>query len=109
MRKWMVGAAVAVVVAAGAVGVGGLQAFQQQKQAAKSAAAPVDEDALFDDQLRKFGYWAGAAYQCVPDTKQAETEKKILDTYNSISRLFGTDQAFFFAAAFGNGTTRPVD
>jgi hypothetical protein len=109
MRTWMIGSLVVAAMAAGAAGIGGLEARQQPKPAAGAPAAQADADSLFDDQLRKFGYSAGAAYQCVPDARQGETERRILDTYNGIARLFGTDQAFFFAASFGHGTARPVD
>jgi hypothetical protein len=109
MRTWMIGSLVVAALAAGAAGIGGLEARQQPKTTAAAPTAQADADSLFDDQLRKFGYSAGAAYQCVPDARQADTERKILDTYNGIARLFGTDQAFFFAASFGYGTARPVD
>jgi hypothetical protein len=85
----------------------------QQKPAsptqAPKAAAPADEDAVFDDKLREFGYWSGAAYGCVPEAKQVDVERKVLETYNHIARLFGTDQAFFYASAFGYGTTIKVE
>jgi hypothetical protein len=78
-------------------------------QATKAAAPAASEDEVFDDKLREFGYWSGAAYGCVPEAKQAEVERKVLETYNGIARLFGTDQAFFYAAAFGHGTTIKVE
>jgi hypothetical protein len=88
-------------------------AWAQQKPAspaqAPKAAAPADEEAVFDDKLREFGYWSGAAYGCVPEGKQADVERKVLETYNHIARLFGTDQAFFYASAFGYGTTIKVE
>lgn len=88
-------------------------AWAQQKPAspaqAPKVAAPADEDAAFDDKLREFGYWSGAALGCVPEAKQADVERKVLETYNHIARLFGTDQAFFYASAFGYGTTIKVE
>ncbi len=75
-------------------------------QAMKSSA---DDEEILDDKIREFGYWSGAAYGCVPAAKQPEIERKVLDTFNHISRLFGTDRAFFYAAAFGNGTTMKIE
>jgi 2-methylcitrate dehydratase PrpD len=79
------------------------------QQAAPPTPAAQDEEEVFDDKLREFGYWSGAAFACVAADKQAEVERKVLDTFNGIARLFGTDRAFFYAAAFGNGTTHKVD
>lgn len=85
------------------------------QQAAAPAEAPAqaqavdDEEEAFDEKLRAFGYWSGTAFACVEEAKQAEVERKVLDTFNGIARLFGTDRAFFYAAAFGNGTTNKVD
>jgi hypothetical protein len=76
---------------------------------AATAAAPSDAEEAFDEKLREFGYWSGAAHGCVPEAKQAEVERKVLETFQSISRLFGTDRAFFYAAAFGRGTSVKVE
>jgi type II secretory pathway pseudopilin PulG len=86
-------------------------AFAQQAsaQAPAQAKAADDDEEMFDEKLRQFGYWSGAAFACVGEAKQAEVERKVLDTFNGIARLFGTDRAFFYAAAFGNGTTHKVD
>ena len=78
-------------------------------QAQAKATAPVDDEEAFDENLRQFGYWAGAAFACVAETKQADVERQVLDTFNSIGRLFGTDRAFFFAASFGRGTSVTID
>lgn len=32
-----------------------------------------------------------------------------MTAYNGIVRLFGSDEAFFFASAFGGGTTDSID
>ncbi len=80
-----------------------------QAPAPPQATAADDEEDVFDEKLRQFGYWSGAAFSCVGEARQAEVERKVLDTYNGIARLFGTDRAFFYAAAFGNGTTQKVD
>jgi hypothetical protein len=84
-------------------------AQQAPAPAPAQAQAADDEEEAFDDKLRAFGYWSGAAFACVGEAKQAEVERKVLETFNGIARLFGTDRAFFYAAAFGNGTTHKVD
>jgi hypothetical protein len=72
-------------------------------------SAAADEGKMFDEKLREFGYWSGAAFGCVAEDRKAEVERRILDTYHSIARLFGTDRAFFYAAAFGRGTTIEIE
>jgi hypothetical protein len=95
---------------AGSVGPAFAQAPAAPAQApAAAAAAPVDEEEAFDDTLREFGYWSGAAHGCVPAEKQVEVEQKVLHTFTRIGQLFGTDRAFFYAAAFGRGTSVKVD
>lgn len=79
---------------------------------AKTPAAPaaaVDEEEALDNKIREFGYWSGAAFGCVAEAKQAEVERQVLDAFTNISRLFGTDRAFFYAAAFGRGTTTKTE
>lgn len=75
----------------------------------KPASATADEEELFDEQLREFGYWSGAAFGCVAKAQEAEAERRILETYHRIARLFGTDRAFFYAAAFGRGTAIEIE
>lgn len=72
-------------------------------------AAPADEDAAFDDAVRQFGYIGGLAWQCTADAARTGIEGQALEAYQGIVRLFGTDQAFFFAASFGAGTTAVLD
>lgn len=89
---------------------GSAAAYAQQTPAPAQAMSAEDEaEDAFDDKLRAFGYWSGAAFSCVGEARQAEVERKVLDNFNGIARLFGTDRAFFYAAAFGNGTTHKVD
>jgi hypothetical protein len=45
----------------------------------------------------------------VPEAKQPEVERKVLETFNRIGQLFGTDRAFFYAAAFGRGTSVKIE
>jgi hypothetical protein len=80
-----------------------------QAPAAVAPAAPVDEEEAFDEKLREFGYWSGAAHGCVAEAKQPEVERKVLETFNRIGQLFGTDRAFFYAAAFGRGTSVKIE
>jgi hypothetical protein len=77
----------------------------------KPAAAEreiVDEDEQLDQALRKFGYVSGQACQLQEGEKRAEFEKKALDVANRILRLFGSDHAFYFAAAFGAGLVADI-
>ena len=76
---------------------------------APAAAPPVEEEEAFDEKLREFGYWSGAAHGCVAEAKQPEVERKVLETFNRIGQLFGTDRAFFYAAAFGRGTSVKIE
>lgn len=78
-------------------------------KAASKAGASTDQEEMFDEKLREFGYWSGAAHSCVAAEKQGEVERKVLDTFTQIGRLFGTDRAFFFAASFGYGKTIKVE
>src|SRR5512139_3182443 len=97
------------LVCAGSVAPAWAQAPASPAQAPAVAAAAADDEEMLDEKLREFGYWSGAAYGCVPEAKQAEVERKVLDTFQHIARLFGTDRAFFYAAAFGRGTTAKVE
>jgi hypothetical protein len=73
------------------------------------AGQAVDEDEAFDDAVRNFGYISGLAHQCVPEEKQGAVERRVVQAYSRIVGLFGSDQAFFFAAAFGAGSTAQFD
>lgn len=72
-------------------------------------AGTDDEDARFDDAVRDFGFTSGAALQCAEAAKKPRIESQALNAYSGIVRLFGSDQAFFYAAAFGAGSAMPVD
>jgi hypothetical protein len=102
--------AMSVAALVAACSIAAVSAQQAQAQAQTQAQSAEDEaEEAFDEKLRAFGYWSGAAFACVGEAKQPEVEHKVLDTFNGIARLFGTDRAFFYAAAFGNGTTHKVD
>lgn len=105
-KLWKCVLVVAVIAVCGSAAV---SAQQAPAPAPAQAQAAEDEEEVFDEKLRAFGYWSGAAFACVGEAKQPEVERKVLDTFNGIARLFGTDRAFFYAAAFGNGTTHKVD
>lgn len=77
---------------------------------AQAPAAPVeDEDVKFDESIRSFGFVSGAAYQCLPEAERDAHDREVMKAYSGIARLFGTDQAFFYAAAFGAGTSASVE
>lgn len=68
-----------------------------------------DKDEAFDEAVRQFGYNAGAAHQCTAEAERPQMEREVLKAFNGLARLFGTDQAFFFAAAFGAGTQEEIN
>lgn len=69
----------------------------------------VDEEERFDGVIRKFGYTSGQAFQCHTKDQQAKLERTALDVGTNILRLFGSDRAFYYAAAFGAGMTEQMD
>jgi hypothetical protein len=50
-----------------------------QSTAAQTAAAQ-DEEEVLDEKLREFGYWSGAGYNCVADTRQPEVERQVIES-----------------------------
>ena len=70
---------------------------------------PVDEEEKMDAAFRKFGYVTGQAFQCHSKEQQVKLEKTALNVGTNILRLFGSDRAFFFAAAFGAGASEQLD
>ena len=64
---------------------------------------PADEEEQMDAALRKFGYVSGHAFQCYSGDQQAKAERAAIDVATNILRLFGSDRAFYYAAAFGAG------
>ena len=67
------------------------------------------EEERMDTVLRKFGYVSGQAFQCHSKEQQLKLEKTALNVGTNILRLFGSDRAFFFAAAFGAGASEQLD
>jgi len=72
---------------------------------AAAPAEPADPEEQLDDGFKRFGYLAGLARGCVKEEQRPALEREALDLHSGISRLFGTDRAFLFAAAFGFGTS----
>jgi hypothetical protein len=71
---------------------------------------PTDaEEEKMDAALRKFGYVTGQAFACHTKDQQTKLEKTALDVATNVLRLFGSDRAFFYAAAFGAGAAEVVD
>lgn len=66
-------------------------------------------DEQFTDALSDFGYAGGAAWQCAEGDAKSAIERQAMTAYNGLVRLFGSDEAFFFASAFGGGTTDGID
>jgi hypothetical protein len=76
----------------------------------EAAVAQSDaEEIVFEEAVRNFGFASGAAHQCASAAERARIESDVLKAYSGLGRLFGTDQAFFYAAAFGAGTVMPID
>ncbi|OYW53089.1 MAG: hypothetical protein B7Y80_17810 [Hyphomicrobium sp. 32-62-53] len=69
-----------------------------------AADGEADDDQAFDDAVRQFGYAGGAAWHCSAEKDRTAVERQALQAYTGLTRLFGTDQAFFFASSFGAGT-----
>lgn len=68
-----------------------------------------DEDVKFEESLRSFGFVSSAAYQCLPAAERNGHDRQVLRAYSGLVRLFGSDRAFFYAAAFGAGTSMSID
>jgi hypothetical protein len=52
---------------------------------------------------------SGQAFQCHSKEEQIKLERTALNVATNILRLFGSDRAFFYAAAFGAGMTDEMD
>lgn len=72
-------------------------------------AQPVDDEEKFDDAIQQFGYVSGAAFQCAASNQAAAVERDVMRAFTGITRLFGSDRAFFYAAAYGAGATDKLD
>ncbi len=72
-------------------------------------AGEDDEEIRFEESLRGFGFTSGAAYQCASIEDRGSVQTQALKAYSGLIRLFGSDQAFLYAAAFGAGSTMQID
>jgi hypothetical protein len=99
-----------------AISIAALLPFAAVAQTAKPAAAPApapslaeQEDLRFEEAIRNFGFVSGAAYQCLPEADRTAHDREVLKAFSGLVRLFGSDRAFFYAAAFGAGTGMSID
>lgn len=69
----------------------------------------TDNEETFDQSLRTFGYLAGNAWQCSAEEAKPAIVDDVHYAYNGLVRLFGSERAFFFAAAFGAGTVDDIN
>jgi hypothetical protein len=76
---------------------------------AHSAIAQEADDENFDDAITKFGYLSGQAFQCAASEQGKTVENSAMKAFTGITRLFGSDRAFFYAAAYGAGATDNID
>jgi hypothetical protein len=76
---------------------------------AQQKTEAMDDEERLDEALNKFGHVSGQAFQCLEEKDRAAGQRKALDIANGILRLFGSDRAFFFAAAFGAGMSSEMD
>lgn len=63
----------------------------------------------FDEALKNFGYTAGLAWQCSDSDGRPGRLDRTMEIYQRLTQLFGTDRAFYFAAAFGAGSVDTFD
>ena len=99
-----------------AISIAALLPLAAAAQTAPPANAPASglslaeqEDERFEDAIRDFGFVSGAAYQCLPEAERAAHDREVLRAFSGLVRLFGSDRAFFYAAAFGAGTSLGID
>ncbi len=74
-------------------------------------AQPVDEEEQLDDAIQQFGYMSGVVFQCAANNKAdaITIERDAMKAFTGITRLFGSDRAFYYAAAYGVGATSQID
>ncbi len=73
--------------------------------AEEKSTSIVDPEEQLDDGLKGFGYLTGLALGCVEISQRSMLERESLDLNAEIARMFGTDRAYLFAAAFGYGSS----
>jgi hypothetical protein len=99
-----------------AVSIAALLPIAATAQTTKPDSAPSQSGSLieqeelrFEEAIRNFGFVSGAAYQCLPESDRTAHDREVLKAYSGLVRLFGSDRAFFYAAAFGAGTSMSID
>lgn len=68
-----------------------------------------EEDVKFEESIRDFGFLSGQVYQCLPEADRTAHDREVMKAFSGLVRLFGSDRAFFYAAAFGAGTNASID
>jgi hypothetical protein len=86
-----------------------LAAIAQTPKPDQALSIAEQEDLRFEESIRNFGFVSGAAYQCLPEADRAAHDREVLTAFSGLVRLFGSDRAFFYAAAFGAGTSMSID
>jgi hypothetical protein len=86
-----------------------LAAIAQTPKPDQALSIAEQEDLRFEESIRNFGFVSGAAYQCLPEAQRTEHDRDVLTAFSGLVRLFGSDRAFFYAAAFGAGTSMSLD
>ena len=86
-----------------------LAANSQAPKPDQALSIAEQEDLRFEESIRNFGFVSGAAYQCLPETQRTAHDRDVLTAFSGLVRLFGSDRAFFYAAAFGAGTSMSLD
>lgn len=90
-----------------------LAAVAQTAKPADAPAPPISlaeqEELRFEEAIRNFGFVSGAAYQCLPEADRTAHDREVLKAFSGLVRLFGSDRAFFYAAAFGAGISMSID
>jgi hypothetical protein len=86
-----------------------LAAVAQTPSSDQALSIAEQEDLRFEESIRNFGFVSGAAYQCLPEADRTAHDRDVLTAFSGLVRLFGSDRAFFYAAAFGAGTSMNLD
>ena len=87
----------------------GAQTAKPADARAPAISLAEQEDLRFEEAIRNFGFVSGAAYQCLPEADRTAHDREVLKAFSGLVRLFGSDRAFFYAAAFGAGTGMSID
>ncbi len=79
-------------------------------QSETPASKAEEADIAFEESIRDFGYLSGVALQCqAQGANRLQHEREVLKAYDGLVRLFGSDRAFYYAAAFGAGSVDSLD